>query len=421
MADTFNQRFKFRVPYTNPVYFGKVAGEGHEYRVWDDSLENEQYRTYTQRWHPSDRLSLQFSWENVAVSSDITVTFIVNGAARKTTHYDIDTEGVSGNMYSEFAIRQKNANGTVNGCYCFSQIISQITDDDDEQMLNDGDCLYIEVTDPTNTVWRSNRMSITTDTSDTKLIHYSNTSAKTQYMFDTYFGYMPFGYDLRIEGGFTEFTPNTAASVFQDYNGGYTMISSLPFDTAKLSIGDDGIRIPRYMLRTLNAVFACDRKSVDGIGFEMTGDTLSVDRVPGYANDVYSVVVARSDNRFSYESEGVNIFNASYQPDEPYDISKRDPNVNTGKVTIQSSDEWYIDGLSALGNIVSFERVSGGAGTTTFAYKIAKNYGATELYETITFRSKSSETAIGELVIARRVEPRKGLEYMKIGDTFVIS
>lgn len=411
-------RFRFKVPFTNPVYFDRVSQNGSEYRVWHDSLANEQYRDYTQRWGLSDRLSLQFSWDGIPQSNSLSIElrFYVNGNLRRTISRTIGGALFQGDMYSDFIAQRRVGNSTaMNGCYCFSQIIGEIEDGDGEAMLHDGDCLMIEVQDPTGAVWRSGRMIVTGDLKGTKLLHYSNISALMQNEYDTYFGYMPFGYDLRIEADFHEQTPNNSASVFQDYEGGYELVSALPYETLKLSIGDDGVRIPRYMQRTLNAIMSCSEKSIDGEDFEITGEPLSVERLDGYANDVYSVVIALSQNRFSYSSYGDQSFSA-YAERSPEQIGGR----QSGTITVFASGGWYVDGESLSESGISLDRVSGGPGTHVIVYDMPKNTEADET-KTIVFVSSETGTEIGSTDILSRKTFAGGIGHMSIGDTMSVS
>lgn len=418
MPSVSTSRFKFKVPYTNPVYFDKLTDDGVEYRVWHDSLINEQYRHYTQRWSLSDRLSLQFSWENIPAANNlsIVVRFYVNGVLSGSVTKHIGSSLLQGDMYTDFIVQRMNESGTsLNGCYCFSQIIGYIRHDNGLLSLQDGDCLEIEVGDPTGATWMSNRMKVTDRLNGTKLIHYSNISALMQNEYDTYFGYMPFGYDLRIEADFHEQTPGNSVSVFQDYNGGYELVSALPFETVKLTIGDDGVQIPRYLQRTLNAVMSCSEKSIDGEDFEITGEPLSVDRIDGYANDVYSVVIALSKNRFSYQSEGEHAFSAYAE-----EYMEQQNKVQTGSISIFTTEDWYVNPASIEDSDIVLDKVSGGAGTTKIDYELPKNTTQDEV-KTIEFVSVLTNEVIGTASVVSRRTFAGGIGYMRVGDTMAVS
>lgn len=402
--------FTFRVPYTNPFYLAKRTSGGFEGRVWDDSDANEWKRPYVQVWEPGDMLSFQFSWENIAAgnANTITVAFVVNGATSRSGTFTIGSTLMQGTLYSEFIV-QKRAGAGYNGLYAFSQKISDI--------VSAGDCFRIVLTDPTGAVWESNKMMCVQKAKGTRLIHYSDSASGGRMANDTFFGYMPYGYDLRLPASITEINPEMNQEVFQEYAGGYDLVSATPFETVKLTVGDNGIRMPRYYIRMFNTIMACDSKSIDGVPFESVGDSLSVDRVAGYANDVYSVRVSRRRNALSYESSGRPVF-ASFV--NLLQQESRQSGV-TGTITVNSSDDWYIDGQSVSSAGLELSSLSGSSGERTIRFDGPANNEEGDITKSIVFRSLSDGSQLGVTYVTLRSVPAGGIGSMKIGDNFIVS
>lgn len=410
---------EFRVPFTNPFFMRK---EGEE-MAWDGSLEEEESREYVQKWKSTDRLSFQFSWTGIKVGEPCPVLYVqivVNGDVKFDRAYTLELNGMErrdGTMYGDYIVNRAGGKGKMNGVYCFSQVLGEI-EEGGSRIIGSGDCFKVRCVDMLGGVWESSAMECTDETDGTKLFHYNSTCSKEQERQDTFWGYMPFGYEIRLDASFTELTPKMESEVFEGLGGDYNLMSATATERMKLVIGSPGVWMPRRYLRMMNAMMACDDKQVEGTGFELPdGGTIEVERVQGYANDMYSCEIARKENRRSYRSIGIaSGFDAFCR----MDFTRKEPMSVDGIIEVFSDGKWYID-EKTLSDSISLGAYAGNKGKSSVRVEAQRNYTDEDVKETMSVLDLETREKIGEIVVVRKAEKKKGLNYMKIGDTFKIS
>lgn len=410
---------EFRVPFTNPFFMRK---EGEE-MAWDGSFEEEESREYVQKWKSTDRLSFQFSWTGIKVvepSPVLYIQIVVNGDVKFDRAYTLELNGIEqreGTMYGDYMVNRAGEKGKMNGVYCFSQILGEIQEGG-SRIIRNGDCFKVRCVDMLGGVWESSAMECTDETAGTKLFHYNSTCSKEQEQQDTFWGYMPFGYEIRLDASFTELTPKMESEVFEGLGGDYNLMSATATERMKLEIGSPGVWMPRKYLRIMNAMMACDDKQVDGTGFELPdGGTIEVERVQGYANDMYSCEIARKENRRSYRSKG----NArDFEAFCDLDLTRKEPISAEGFIEVFSNENWYMD-EQTVPDTISLGAFVGTKGQSVIRVEAQRNYTDEDITETISILDLKTREKIGELEIIRKAEKKRGLNYMIIGDTFKIS
>lgn len=410
---------EFRVPFTNPFFMRKVG----EKMAWDGSLEEEESREYVQKWKSTDRLSFQFSWTGIRVDEPSPVMYVqivVNGEVKFNRAYTLELDGIEqreGTMYGDYMVNRAGGKGKMNGVYCFSQILGEI-EEGGSRIVSNGDCFNVRCVDMLGGVWESSEMICTEETDGTKLFHYTNTCSMEQEQQDTLWGYMPFGYEIRLDASFTDLTPKIESEVFEGLGGDYNLMSATATERVKLVIGSPSVWMPRKYLRIMNAMMACDDKQVEGVGFELPeGGTIDVERVQGYANDMYSCEIARKENRRSYRSKGKA---SDFEAFCDLDFTRKEPVSAEGFIEVFSNENWYID-EQTLPDTISLGAFAGTKGQSVIRIEAQRNYTDEDITETISILDLKTREKIGELVIVRKAEKKRGLNYMIIGDTFKIS
>ena len=401
-----------RLPYSNPMCFRRRGDK----RVWDDAEEREYQSCYLQRWSENDLLSFQFSWENYHIQSEsknFTVKFIVNGAiARTSTFSAVQNLTYSGHLYDEFVVRFRN-DPYVNGIYVFSQRIKDITSGG--RIITEGDEFYVEITDMRGDVWTSNRMLCTGNLEGTKLFHYKLDCGMNDCRFDTFWGYMVNGYDVRLEAGYTELEPASDITLFDTYTGGKEIIRSLPKECVTLNLGDNARRIPRDFFRLLNVFFCCDEKTIDGVDVEVSEGIFDIERETGVFNDKYTVQMVLRRNRHSYsteaENEIVELIIGGFSGGDNDGASRTE-------VLVNSSDRWTLD-INSVMNDAEFSKLTGGNGSDTIEIVFKPNTSGEDITYNIPLKNENGETIATIQAVNKAVSP-SGLGYMAIGDTFRI-
>lgn len=403
------------IPNTNPFPMHKVVGGQKVYSPIDDKMSVVVGRPYTQQWAPTDRLTFQVSWHGVPLNSSLvtTVRFIVNGETKKTFAYHFGTTNVQGNLYTCFAVQKKVKGQSVyNGLFGFSQVIGSIKDNGNNTMLSDGDCLQITVTDPTGAVWESPRMDIKSGTDGTKLISYTNTSDTEEMVFDTYFGYMVYGYQIRLHCQFTEFDMATDGDFFDTSDGGRLMVRSTPRWTTKLDIGLDGVGLPLYYIRLMTMVMACDMKSLEGFGeFELAEGGFEKEGFSDYSNVFYHAVIAEKVNVLSKSSSSVGSkFSMKaalmYKGNNAYIELVIDP---------YGKGAWHLAPIVGA-DVTLAQKLAGWNGHTELVIPL----GVLTVDTVITIVALDAiDTAIGSVSVTAKAT-LKGLNYMTIGDSFMV-
>lgn len=407
--------YVINIPHTNPFPMHKIVSGSKVYSPIDDKMTAVTGRVYTQQWALTDRLSFQLSWQGVPLNSSLvtTVRFIVNGETKKTFAYHFGTTNVQGSLYTCFAVQKKvNGQSVYNGLFCFSQVIGSIKDNSNNTMLSDGDCLQITITDPTGTVWQSQQMDIKSDTSGTKLISYSNTSETEEMTFDTYFGYMVYGYQIRLHGQFTDFNMATDGDFFDTSDGGRLMVRSTPRWTTRLDIGLDGVGLPLYYIRLMTMVMACDHKSLDGFGdFELADGGFEKEGFADYSNEFYHAVIAERVNAMSLSSSSIG-GKFAIKAELTYQGNKAIVNV---AIDSYGNGSWHL-APSVSADVTLANKIVGGDGHTEITIPLGVLTDDTEI--TIVVLDSLGLT-LGSLSLSASAT-LKGLNYMAIGDSFMV-
>lgn len=398
-------------PHTNPLSFALYDADGSRlsYEEYIDSWGEEEWRCFTQLYMEDDRISFQFSFEDLAVipSSTIIVECYKNGNI-------VNTE--SANLYSGLDYGSANFgfkrfemwNGLSNGCCWVSKKLSSLVSG-----VTDGDLWWIVVRlgwDDCK-VWKSNKCKCVADARKTKLLHYSNVCATEQNVFGTYFGLMPRGYDLRLPAFFSDVTSISDKSVFMGYDGSVELVSALPYEVVRLNIGADGIGIPRYMQRLLNVVFCLDEKYVDGVRYELATDAkLDKVSVQGYANDQWAVNLQRKKNAFGTEYQGENKYSIMITGTQIIG------NRVVGYMRIDADDGWYLEN----DNSISVDTPSGGSGTKVIRFEMPINTSSTDVGYTFILKSAETGQIVAQTGGNNKVTQKRYLNYMKLNDNFLL-
>lgn len=401
-------QMKVVFPHTNPLIFKKgVAVE--------DYHDNDAYEFqggFCQTFSTSDRLSFQFSWENIPANGNrkVEVKMHVSTSAIPTTVYtkliSSMTEGKDDTGYSLFTFTHILGNGCRNGFFQLSKKISELN-------ITNGATVYFTVIDPLGNTWTSNTFRIDTNTEGTKKIHYSNTCAEQQDVFDTHFGYMVQGYDLRLPAYFTEYTPASDTSLFMDMKGGSTLVSAVPYTTIKLNIGGK-YGLPREYVRLLNMVMHLDEKNIDGKDYELSDGDLSIDIQQGYSNDFYSVVLVEKDGRYGDIATATGNVNVIVSGND----NQTSKPITFGSVDINSDTPYFIDSTSI--NSYEFERVSAGAGKSILKYKAVKNTTNADITDTFSIKSTEDGTTLKTFTITRKKTFARGIGVMVVNDNLIV-
>lgn len=407
--------YTINIPHTNPFPMRKTVGGQRVYSPLDDKMEAVYGRGYTQRWAPTDRLTFQVSWHGVPLNPSLvtTVRFIVNGVVRKTFAYHFGTTGVQGTLYTCFAVQKKVKGQSVyNGLFGFSQVIGSIKDNSNNTMLADGDCLQITVTDPTGAVWESDPMTVSANTSGTKLISYTNTGEAEEMIFDTYFGYMVYGYQIRLHGQIADMDMATDGEYFDTSDGGRLMVRATPRWTTKLDLGLDGVGLPLYYIRLMTMVMACDTKSLEGFGeFELADGGFEKESFADYSGEFYHAAIAEKDNSLSQTSTSVgNRF--SIKAALRYKGNEAELLVSVGSY---GNGAWHLAPIQGA-DVTQSQRLGGNDGETEFAIPL----GVLTSDTTITVSAlHATDTLLGSVSVDA-VATLKGLGYMAVEDSFMV-
>lgn len=407
--------YTINIPHTNPFPLHKIVGGNRVHSPLDDKMSAVTGRRYVQQWALTDRLTFQVSWHGVPLNPSLvtTVRFIVNGTVRKTFAYNFGTTNVQGSLYTCFAVQKKVKGQSVyNGLFGFSQVMGFIKDNSNHTMLADGDCLQITVSDPTGTVWESELMTISSNTAGTKLISYTNTCEAEEMVFDTYFGYMVYGYQIRLHGMLSDVDMATNADFFDTSDGGRLMIRSTPKWTTRFDIGLDGVGLPLYYIRLMTMVMACDSKSLEGFGeFEIADNGFEKEAFADYSNEFYHATITEKANSLSQTSSSTgNKFSIkaalTYKGNE-----------TTLQVSVSSygNGAWHLAPITGL-DVTLAQRLGGKDGDTNLNIPLGV---LTEDTVIVVDALDATDTLLGSVSLVAKAT-LKGLGYMAIEDSFMV-
>jgi hypothetical protein len=388
-------------PKTNPIVFSK---EG-EYDAYMDAESREVTKEFCQQFHENDLISFQFQEEIKNLKGfQITVTvneksYLIFWHFMPVTGRYIPDNYFTGSRPSEF-LERKNRKGI----FCFSKKLKEIKDSGFiggvfPRLIKNGDNFHFEILftyDNNNTLkFISNKLVCKNDTTGTKLIHYTHRGGFDT-NFHTYFDYMPYGYNIRLPSIFLPLNQKASKEIFQNYYGTFDLISSVPYETIKLLIGDEnGTGIPDWLIRNLNYIFHCNEKKIDGVDYELVESSeLDVEIVTGYNHRFVSIELCKKDQNSSGGTGGGSI---GENPKPPIIITKYDDATKeSGTITVFYNDSYYLvpiqeefypynfSTLIAEKNTnISFETVRNTTKTTFITDVEIRNLTTSELLDTV--------------------------------------
>jgi len=186
------------------------------------------------------------------------------------------------------------------GYYVFTSKIEDVCDLNGVPLLNDESLFWFVVT-VGGVEYESNTLKYVSDSSGTKRLHYGSTSS---YALDTRFSVVPKGYDIRLPSCFLHPKPAAESEIFDSYRKDVELVSAVPFETVELEIGRH-VGVPDWWVKNLNHIFHCDRKSIDGVAYELTANAVLEPRyAEGYTFGWLTVELAPKMNPMS-EVDGV--------------------------------------------------------------------------------------------------------------------
>ena len=443
----------FFFPYTNPIVLTPI----NSYQPCQDDRLHEFVPCFQQQFAETDRLSFQVSWTNHNPITDGTQTLVIyilkNGVEYLFKSFSFLTHLSLGSYPSHFIKQSKVNVSNYCGVFCFSHLISEITDgyknteydalttyhiNDNVSyngenyicfvqnvghlptdtnywqylgavnLISEGDVFKIRLRLNTNII-DSNELIYRDETYKTKLIHYYNTSIDNSVTHNTFFYYMPMGYDIRLPAEFLHSTQKADKEVFQGYDGYFNLVSALPYQVENIVIGGYS-GLPDELVRNINFILHCDNKTIDGIPYELTADSeLEVNYFDAYNNRILNVELCRK-----------NLDTQEYNPATPsasgytqYDTVEK----TTGKLTVVTDANYYLssDSNGILGYTFS-EIVANGTKTITFSTN--KNLTAETIYTTINIVNLTTNVIISTLIL--ELPPTtKGIGYWTIGEFYV--
>jgi len=440
-------------PFTNPIVFTPE----NSYQPCQDDRLHEFIPCFQQQFAEFDRLSFQISWTNHNPILDSTQTLeiyvVKNDVEYLFKSLTFNTDLSKGNYPTHFIKQSKISVSNYCGVFCFSHLISEITNGyqypeyDElttyhindlvsyngenyicfvqnvghspadpnywnslgyENLISEGDVFKIRLRLNTNII-DSNELIYKFDTSKTKLIHYYNTSINDSVTHNTFFYYMPFGYDIRLPAEFQHSTQKADKEVFQSYDGYFNLISALPYQVENLIIGGyDGI--PDELIRNINFILHCDNKTIDAIPYELTTESeLEVNYFDAHNNRILNVELCRK----TLDTQEYNPPIGSASGYIIYDNVEK----KTGKLTVVTDANYYItsDSNGILGYTFS-EIVANGTKEITF--ETNTNTTETTIYTTINIVNINTNVIMSTLIL--ELPPAtKGVGYWTIGEFYV--
>ena len=410
-------------PKTNPIIFGRES----DYEPYHDSLLHETERKFCQQFADTDLISFQFN--HIGKTIGFSVEIVVNGV--EYTLMDILYTG--GNMPENMT--ESNFGGSYirknnNGLYYFSRRVCEIRIDrevggmwiEGERLIYDGDDFYFKIyTDGvnSNSIFYSNKLVCKNDTTKTKLIHYTQLDTGTDPVFGTRFDLMTKGYDIRLQAEFLPLNQKAGKEIFQVYDGGFDLVSSLPYETVKLQIGmENGAGLPDWLLRNLNYIFHLNDKTIDGVRYELVeGAELETEIVQGYNPRMVSIELAKKD-----VEDWKNTYLATvHNPTIPSGIFVRYNdlrNYTTGVLTIVGADRFYLDSLNASFFRYNFSQLSG-IGTVEIQFSTTINTTDKDIITEINIVDRATNIVVGKAKLELPVV-RTGVCNWEICDTFFV-
>ena len=102
----------------------------------------------------------------------------------------------------------------------------------------------------------------------------------------------------RFKGGFRskDFTPSSNSNVYADQSHALTLLSAIPYNTKKLTIGDNQ-GVPNYEVDFLNRAFCCQHITIDGVEYCKTETGIEQGEYSDrYPKGVWKIELAETPN-----------------------------------------------------------------------------------------------------------------------------
>ena len=370
-------------PHVNPIVFFKDG----TYQNWMDATRYLPGNCYIQKYAINDRLTFQ-----IRIIDEFDRSYLYRSYRLNIFKHDLRT-GVVTNVYNE-------EQEITDRWHVFSvtKRISEITTDTNEFYLRaeirlmDNQIPSFPIT--LHTVnYESNTLQLITEPEeiqDTKVIRYTNSTDK----FDTLFGEMPAGFEIRLPALFGQPTPGQSSNIFESYQRDLELISATPFENINLYIGQDNIGIPDWHLKNINAILCCDYKAIDRVQYELLPEAdLTPIKADNYLFGWLDVAMAKAKNEFS-------LFYQEPFGDSPISITSVNATAEAGtyEVIVNSSGDFYLE--STNNTFFTFSPTFGYAGQTVITVTVNESFSTDSRTGQITayLEENPSVFAIGNIV-----------------------
>ena len=285
------------------------------------------------------------------------------------------------------------------------------------RLVNDGDNFYFEITLLSQAgifKFISNKLVCKNDIDGTKLIHYTHKGCFDA-NFQTYFDYMPLGYNIRLQCEFLPLQQKANKEIFQNYYGTFDLVSAVPYETVMLSIGtENGIGVPDWLIRNLNHIFHLNEKKIDGVDYELVeGSELDTEIITGYNHRFLQIELCKKDI-----TNTVKLPSATGTGNTTV-IIREDPNWRTGTISILTTANFYLTPVSVSEFVpYSFSTLIA-EGNTNVRFETTQTANTTTLFTTVEIRDLITHEIIG---IAKLELPpiNTGMCFMRMCDTFTL-
>ena len=411
---------KVRVPKLNPLVFTKSG----EYNVYDDAALKEQLFTYIQPYASTDRITLQFQWDDVPIAQAVTLRIeIINSSGVATSFYRTYTfTGVTsgGSNYTTYYKQFLTSSGICGGHYVFDFLVSDISE------IVAGNNFFFRFTISAggdSFILDSNCFNLISDLSNTKLLKYTQSYYDGNGIYETYIAVMTNMFWLRLPCYFKQPQPVFEKTVFENYRKDIELISSQVGEKYILHIGGSN-GIPDYFIENLKFVFALDTKIIDNIQYELTLDSeFSVEYIDKFNNRMLDIEMTKSKNLYSKEygeTTSINVTTTTITAEQINYRSIADVGYMDATIQVIHRALWRIVPVTenAL-NEIAFSQLTGdGKAVITARLQKMINSGAAKTY-TLQVNDLISNEKVQNIVITKPAITA-GIGYGIIGDNLVI-
>lgn len=398
-------------PYCNPIQFKK---EG-VYENYLDAQVFEESNAFLQPFCEDDRIQFIVNWSDIEIfTHNIRIDVIVNGVRVTYKEHNVLVYGFGGDYYTSYFNQQLQSRTSASGYYIFSNLIKDIKVNNTCLIQNCDEFQF--VVNIFGVDYFSNTITLISDISETKLLQYGSVSSsrtkQSEYVqFDTLFSALFEPFEIRLPATFLQPKYKTNKEIFMSYSMNIELVSAIPFENIVLEIGKS-IGIPDWFIRSLNFIFHCRGKKIDGVEYELTADSnLDSEIIEGYNLRYLKVELAPTKNKYSFVNEV-----ASVLPILSEITLSRLGKIMTGSITISGLGEWYFDdNKSGTLLSISLSQIKGlNESEVTITSPLNKTGIDTEY--TLVFKTKDSEIEIKVIV----PPIKSGIGFGKIGETFYI-